>query len=325
MSEKVESTYAVSLWMLCTVSMYGFNRLATSVFPRPCALMLLQMAFSILCMTACWPTLHFGSRWDVFRWCLLMPFKVGSFLSGMASLHYASTSCVIFLRALAPVLACGFEIFYPKPLQVTSGMLVAMGVMLCAVSLYVLSAGHGHMMGVAWAILHTCCCTADQLIQRLLLSKHQRPVDISKTGATLLNNFLGIIPVITVAAFTREPAVAWLSVQTLSMEGYALILLSCMVGAAVSFTGVWAQSAVSATSFLLFANVSKFVIMLMEAAFLGAEYKSLQVYAALIVISSATTCSYALEREQSAVKKPSKSELGSAAASETTALLQRKV
>lgn len=234
-------------------------------------------------------------------------------------------SSVIFLRALAPAFACFVESFYPKPLQVTLGMLMAMGVMLCAVGLYVRSAGDGQMLGIAWATFHTLCPTVDQLVQRLLLSKHQRPVDISKTGATLLNNLLELIPVTVVAMYAREPPAAWLSVQTLSMEGYGLILLSCMVGAAASFAAVWAQSLVSATSFLLFANVSKFVIMLAEVLFLDAEIKSLQVDAALIVISSAIICSYALEREQSPVKKASNTAFESTTASEKTALLQRKV
>lgn len=37
--------------------------------------------------------------------------------------------------------------------------------------------------GIGWVLLNSGIAVADRLLQRLLLSKDQRPVDISKSGA----------------------------------------------------------------------------------------------------------------------------------------------
>ncbi|CAE7495861.1 GONST3, partial [Symbiodinium pilosum] len=41
--------------------------------------------------------------------------------------------------------------------------------------------------------------------------------------------------------------------------------LSCVIGLSIGFTGIWAQSLISATSFLVMVNANKFVIIGIEA------------------------------------------------------------
>lgn len=58
--------------------------------------------------------------------------------------------------------------------------------------------------GIGWVFLNSGIAVVDRLLQRLLLSKEQCPVDISKTGITLINNLVGMLPVGIAAYATGE-------------------------------------------------------------------------------------------------------------------------
>ena len=105
----------------------------------------------------------------------------------------------------------------------------------------------------------------DRCLQRLLLSKDQQPVDISKAGITLINNLMGLVP-IGIAAWAkgelRELPGTYAALTALDK---AYIGLSCVIGLSICYTGIWAQSLISATSFLVMVNANKFVIICIEA------------------------------------------------------------
>merc|ERR1712032_1095821 len=52
---------------------------------------------------------------------------------------------------------------------------------------------------------------------------------------------------------------------TLDRMGITWVVLSCVVGVSISYCGIWAQSLISATSFLVLVNTNKFVIIFIEA------------------------------------------------------------
>merc|ERR1712129_661543 len=52
------------------------------------------------------------------------------------------------------------------------------------------------------------------------------------------------------------------------MGGGSWVCLSCVVGLGISYSSVWLQSLVTATSFLVIMNVSKAGVLLVEAGFM---------------------------------------------------------
>jgi len=124
-------------------------------------------------------------------------------------------------------------------------------------------------VGIAWALANNVFAVVDRLLQRLMLASDQSPVDISKTGVTLLNNILGVVPLIFGAMLTSEfgelPAV----VEGLDRTKLFWLASSCIVGAGISYTGVWVASLISATSFLVLINANKFFIVFLEFGFMN--------------------------------------------------------
>jgi len=122
-----------------------------------------------------------------------------------------------------------------------------------------------HFNGVCWAMLNNFLAVGDRLLQRLMLSKDQSPVDISKTGVTFLNNSLGCIPIFLAAYLTSEFDTVPSAMHELDTQGWVLVVLSCIVSVGICYTGIWVQSLITATSFLVLVNASKFGVIFLEA------------------------------------------------------------
>lgn len=274
--ERLELISAASLWTLCSLGLYSGNRLAIGVFPMPCGLLMLQFVCGMIGMAACWPVLHFGSRWEVLRWAAVVgPFILGSFLTGIFAAHYASVSAIIVLRSLSPALALAVELLCPSPIQVSGWMLLALGAIFTGAALYVsefsigVFDGSGRFAGLGWAVASCTFAVGDRVAQRLLLGKDQFPVEISKAGVTLLNNALSVLPVLGAALVAGEERASVPAFFSLSAGGLAVVALACIGATATSFTGVWVQSLVSATGYLVLTNAVWCVTCLVEAGMLG--------------------------------------------------------
>merc|ERR1719436_1443943 len=103
---------------------------------------------------------------------------------------------LIVIRAFSPIVSLVIERFYPDPLKINSAMIGSMVLMVFGATIYVHSMPEKNYAGIVWAVLNIFFAVGDRLLQRLMLAKDQSPVDISKTGVTLLNNLEGMVPLL---------------------------------------------------------------------------------------------------------------------------------
>ncbi|CAK0909556.1 unnamed protein product [Prorocentrum cordatum] len=85
------------------------------------------------------------------------------------------------------------------------------------------------------------------------------------TAATLLNSLFGQIPLLVVMYYEQEFLEIPGAVASLTATGRVWVVLSCAVGVGASYVSVWAQSRISATSFLVLMNANKFLIISVRA------------------------------------------------------------
>eukprot|EP00930_Biecheleria_cincta_P076245 TRINITY_DN6345_c0_g2_i1.p1 TRINITY_DN6345_c0_g2~~TRINITY_DN6345_c0_g2_i1.p1 ORF type:complete len:363 (-),score=59.84 TRINITY_DN6345_c0_g2_i1:41-1063(-) len=261
-----EIVFGVGSWMVCSMGMLIFNKQAITSFPLEGTLTALQMFFSVLALLClAFRSIHIGSRKDALRWSMVAPFFSGMLLTSILALKNAPMTLVIVFRSLSPLISVLIEQFYPEPLKITPKLVGTIAVMVGGAALYVSQMDRSNMVGVQWVTLNMLFAIADRLLQRLMLAKDQNPVDISKTGVTLLNNALGMVPLFFVALCTGELAKAPATFAALSTAGWFWVGMSCVVGLGISYTGIWAQSLISATSFLVLVNANKFFIIFIEA------------------------------------------------------------
>lgn len=281
--------FYVGSWMTCSVGMLVFNKLAVRAFPLPCTLVALQMLFSCIVLLLFFrKDIHIGGWRDVMRWSLVVPFFLGMLLTSMFALRAAPMSLVITFRALSPMFSMAAEQFYPSPPKITLNHLWPLGIIVLGAWCYAKDMAHASMSweGIGWVLLNSFFAVGDRLLQYLFLGKDQQPVDISKMGVTLLNNLLGMIPLAFVAMYVEEHKQLAAVASQLDGMGIFWIVCSCIVGVAISFSGILVQSLISATSFLVLINANKFVIILLEVWYLHDSRKltPLQIVGAMIAV-----------------------------------------
>jgi len=262
----LETVLACTFNCFSSVGMLLFNKFAVQAFPLECCLVWFQLAFAAGAMLLfAFPYIHIGSMKDLLRWCAVVPFYCGMLLTSILALKTAPMSLVIVMRNASPLVALCIERFYPEPIRINGSMLAAIALMIVGALMYVSHLSGNHWQGVGWVFLNSAIAVGDRLLQRLLLSKDQQPVDISKSGITFINNAVGMVPLAMAAYWQGELQQLPVVYATLSSWDQLYILLTCFIGLSICYTGIWAQSLISATSFLVMVNANKFMIIGIEA------------------------------------------------------------
>lgn len=317
-SRQAEVFMGVGSWMICSVGMMLANKLAITSLPLECVLTSLQMVFTILALLLfARRSLYFGSLRDVMRWSMVAPFYAGMLLTSILALKTAPMTLVIVLRSLSPLFSLAIERFYPNPLEVSKMMVLSIVIILAGTVMYASQLNTQSWVGVQWCFLNMFFAVGDRLLQRLMLSRDQSPVDISKTGCTILNNVFALVPILILATWKREFAEVPRAFSHLDHMGCVYVSMSCIFGLGISYTGIWAQSLISATSFLVLVSANKFVLVFIEVFALKTKALThLQIIASLITIAGGIA--YGIARED-IEKKKSKSEKDSLVPQETKA------
>jgi len=255
------------LWVFCSVGMMVFNKLAVTALPLECTLTVLQMLVTVVTIiVCCWDSLHVGSFRDLLRWARVAPLFAGVLLTSMLALKNSPMSLVIVFRGLSPLFGMAVESFYPTPLKVSPMLVLSLLLMVLGVGLYAkdMEFSSTNLFGIGCVLLNNLFIIGDRLLQRLMLAKDQSPVDISTASCTMLLNALAVIPIAAVALWTREFHEVPAAVAKLDTAGATFVAISCIVGVGIAYVGVWAQSLISATSFLVMATGNKFLVVLIE-------------------------------------------------------------
>lgn len=303
-AEQAELLAGVSSFMVCSGGMMVFNKMAVTVMPLQCTLVGLQLAFTAVAVSVLgWSSLRVGSYADFLRWLRVVPCFAGMLLTSMFALSSASMTTVITFRAVAPLVTMIGERFYPNPVAVTPMVCLSIICLVFGAVTYGSGMPSSDNGAIGWLLLNNACAIVERLLQRLMLAKDQAPVDISKPSMMLINNSIGFI-VICVAGFLHHevPEIPG-AVGSLTHIAIFWIAASCIVSVGISYTGIWAQSLVTATTMLVLVNVNKFGIIFLEAFVLrnGRTMNVRQIIGACIAILA--SIAYGKARELSEKSK----------------------
>eukprot|EP00927_Polykrikos_kofoidii_P010516 TRINITY_DN1443_c0_g1_i8.p1 TRINITY_DN1443_c0_g1~~TRINITY_DN1443_c0_g1_i8.p1 ORF type:complete len:226 (-),score=39.61 TRINITY_DN1443_c0_g1_i8:35-682(-) len=213
----------------------------------------------------------------------------------------------------------------PNPTRVGLGSFGSILLMCAGASLYTWDLGNPNgnkssWHAIGWVGLNTMLACTERLLQRMMLSKDQMPVDVSKTAASLLNNLFGMFPLMIVAFLLGETSQIGETFGKLSASEWLWVGSSCLVGVGISFTAIWTQSVISATSMLILTNANKFVVMLLEIWVMPELHRVTPRQSVGAAIAIIATLLYAHFREKESSMEAQKTK----AATEQTALIAQK-
>jgi len=294
--------------MVSSFSMASLNSLVVAHLPIPLTIVSVQMAFTVASVGCSPSSLSWGSLEDIRRWGAVEPFLfLGSVASSAVALNYAPTGLMSFCRHAAPLASALIEAHFRNPFVLTAHTLGSMGVMLAGAAMYLSHDFNAWTKaGVAIASVNALFAVMDRVVQRHLIANI--PVDISKTMMMLLNNGIAVLPCFLLALAAGEHTQWRAKLRRVNTQS-VLLVLSCLNAAALCYLGIRLQHHVTATTFMVLTNMSKLVVVIFGAAFLGEATSALSMAGVLVSIAGSF---YYVEARKRAEKAPRESDSKSA-------------
>jgi len=251
---------ACTFFMICSAGMMVFNKLVLrQITGIPITIVMIQMAFTVLCVVATPSNVHFGSISDVMRWSLTIPFLFTLMLaSSMLALDYASMGAIIVVRNVAPIVTMVIERLFQEKILLNTGAVLSLLYVVGGVALYTSHDVQFSATGMAYMMLNMVSAVLERLLQRKMISV--QPIDVSKGGMMLLNNAASLVPMGALAYYFGEHH-KWSKLADMNAYAGTLLFVSCVNAVGISYAGINAQGYVSATTFMVLSNLNKFVVV----------------------------------------------------------------
>ncbi len=281
-----EPALASVCWSVCSVGMTILNKWAVDLTSSPMGVIVVQLAVSSLCALAS-GQVHFGN--GTLKWAVSVPWLfVVMMVSSMMAMQHVTLGTIVVVRNLGPVITLLVETLVHRPdnlscdaKTVASTLSIGVGVLL-----YELNEVRFSAVGTLWLLSNLVSACAERMVQRHLLAVHA--VDVSKPGLMLLNNGIGCV--LSALALQLTAPAQWHKLyRAARRERHALVAVaaSSIVAPALSYTGLWLQRNVTATSFMVLGSATKLAVIAWGILFLRDAHGALSVSGALLSIVGA--------------------------------------
>ena len=141
-----------AFFMICSAGMLVVNKLVLRRFVGlPITVVMVQMAFTALCLVAVPCGVRFGSARDVMRWSLTIPLLFTLMLaSSMLALDHASMGAIIVVRNIAPIVTMVVERLFQERIDISPMVVLSLVVVVLGVGLYTYNDVQFSAIGMSW-------------------------------------------------------------------------------------------------------------------------------------------------------------------------------
>ncbi|KAL9180291.1 hypothetical protein ACHAXT_008261 [Thalassiosira profunda] len=267
---------AVLSYSFCSGSLVLVNKLILHHLPYPSLVITVQL----------WATLLFIQVAEAFnfievdpiKWKCVKPylaytvaFSLGVYCN-MKSLSLSNVETVIVFRALAPLLVSILDALFLGREWPSMRSWGALGLIALGAYGYALTDEQFQTQGVMaywWPTLYLLVISFEMAYGKKIITG----VDLhTKSGPVMYTNMLGWPPMLGFAAMGGEYGRLWTHMESTHGEGgtifpkagLALLLLGCVVGTGIGYTGWWCRSKVSAASYTLIGVMNKCLTVLVN-------------------------------------------------------------
>lgn len=262
---------AVLSYSFCSGSLVLVNKLILHHLPYPSLVITVQLLSTLLFIQIA-DAFHFIDV-DPVRWKCVKPylaytvaFSLGVYCN-MRSLSGANVETVIVFRALAPLFVSVLDALFLGREWPSARSWGALGLIALGAYGYALTDEQFQsqgMMAYMWPTLYLLVISFEMAYGKKIITG----VDLhTKSGPVLYTNMLGWPPMLGFAAMGGEYGRLYEHMMDQAHEGdeghllppagLALLLLGCVVGTGIGYTGWWCRSKVSAASYTLIGVMNK--------------------------------------------------------------------
>eukprot|EP00457_Paulinella_chromatophora_P009286 gb/GEZN01009348.1/.p1 GENE.gb/GEZN01009348.1/~~gb/GEZN01009348.1/.p1 ORF type:complete len:355 (-),score=50.97 gb/GEZN01009348.1/:229-1293(-) len=284
---------AVLAYSLCSSTMLLVNKVAMVDIPYPAAVSNVQFIFAVWVVYTC---KHLGMiKVDEFEMKKIRPFfwYVLSFTTSiycnMKALGESNVETVIVFRSCSPVIVAVIEWIFmgrelPSKRSTASLFVIALGSAGYVASDKAFSLNGWKAYGWVLAYLALLCFNMSYgkyLIQDI---KMVDPV----WGSVLYNNALSIVPTLIIGYIGGEDPVAFITGYSWDAFKISVVVLSCVIGTAISWTGFNCRKALTATAYTLVGVLNKLLTVLLNVLMFDDHASMLGIGALLLTILGGT-------------------------------------
>lgn len=279
---------SVELMLLCvtflsmSVGMNVLNKSLVTALKAPALVTVAQMAMAVIALSATsLQTLFETDRKMLLTWLLVPGLFSAMLISSFYTYSFISLSLLTVVRNLGPLVSLSVEsVVMPADKRPVLNFHVVSAIMIMLVGAVIYAGGlvDVSVYGIMFAVLNLCLAVTERMTSRRLLVEECRGMKLEI--CTLMNNFFGMIPTITLAYAVNEVHTTKVANWT---DPYVLVLLglSGAIGLGINYFGNAVQRLISATSFLVLQNVSKIAVVCMGVAFFQDPIKSMSAVSGL--------------------------------------------
>ena len=228
--------------------------------------------------------------------CIRVPPSLHACASTLA--QHVRVGTFVVVRNVAPIITLFAEAAL-HPESAPRADLYTVGALSCialGILFYELHDLGGSPLGLTLLLLNMAVASLERLLQRRLLAVEV--VDVSKPGMMLLNNGIGFVLTAVVAAFVPGEYARLRAIFSENKDSRALyVCASALVAVGISSTGLWFQSHVSATTFMVAGGACKGVLIVAGIAFFADTAQPAAVLGA--VASLVASFAYASQQRES--------------------------
>jgi len=235
----------------CSASMTVCNKLAVGTAPT--VLAAVQMSFAVVALLLSFPSLGLtaANARELTRWLPVCVLFVAMLQTSLVGFQFASVSTVIVMRAMQPLYGLILESCLGTALDVGK-QAAGCCVLLFGAGVYFRGASsidHTTRYGAVVLAVNGLLATLDRVYQKSQLSKIQL-----SAGALLLTSNAGGLLLLLALLPWREELPSFSARAALWTHGnsgdFLAVLLSCVAGLGIGYTGLRFQKLVSASTFL---------------------------------------------------------------------------
>lgn len=284
---------------LCSIAMTFSNKMV--VRGNPVLMAGLQMCFTVCVLISLGPeTLGLDTMENVRNlkaWLPVPVFFVSMIVSSLSGFSHETITTCVLMGSIRPLYAIPVEMYFcgvhPTRNQYLACLMLFAGAGVYMIGSQADSKSRVTAIGIAVLTFNGLVAVIDRVYQRYLL--HHEPIKANRLALMLTSNSFGILYIAVLPPLwlgevdsMRLRASSWYN--STGYDDLALVLLSCLGGVGIGYTGLGFQKHVTASTFLAVSTGVRAVIVILDIVGMGTHANCVAVTGLVMVIFGSVWC-----------------------------------
>eukprot|EP00744_Colponema_vietnamica_P021548 GILI01030811.1.p1 GENE.GILI01030811.1~~GILI01030811.1.p1 ORF type:complete len:343 (+),score=57.34 GILI01030811.1:91-1119(+) len=258
---------ALIMFTISSVGMMLGNKVAVTALPLPCILVIIQVLGTLFLLFFCRKQLATPTKQVAKDWLPIAFLFTFMMYSSMKGFVYVNVATVLIFRNVGALATTCVE-YFVRNIPVTAEIILSEFVIVTGAVIYGWNSAAFNWWGFFWIIVNVGAQVTYGVFLKKQMDANQHIKEMNKYTMSMYNNMLALPFIFLMMLGHNELGQLAEVLQELTMGGLTAILVTCVLGFMISTSGFALQQLVSATTFLVLNNLTKFLNIALGMIFL---------------------------------------------------------